>query len=248
MNTDPVASEQPEPPRSFWSRWVGIYFSPGETFGDIAREPGFIPPLIVSIVSGLVFAETMLVKIGMEQIIRNAIEQSGRAGQLSAEQIDQAAHQAATIGIVMAHLGVLLGPPIFLAIIAALGLAIVNGIYGGQLDFKRSFSVACYANLIHVIGVLMAIAIMFFGDSERFNPNNPMPTNPGFFLDPLQTSKPLLAFAGSLDLFSFWFIALLGIGYSAASGGKVKAFSISAFFVGCWLLVALAKVAFALIM
>ena len=148
----------------------------------------------------------------------------------------------------MAHLGTLLGPPIFLAIVAALGLAIVNGFYSGQLDFKRSFSVACYTNLIYVLGVLMAMAIIFFGDPEHFNPNNPMPTNPGFFLDPLATSKPLLVFASSLDLFTFWFIALLGIGYSAASGGKVKAFSISALFFGCWLVVVLVKVAFALIM
>jgi hypothetical protein len=248
MDTDPTASAQADTPRSFWLRWAGVYFSPGETFGDIARAPGFIAPLIVAIVAGLAFAETMLFKIGMEQIIRNSIEQSGRAGQMSAEQIDQAVRQSATIGIVITHLSVLLGPPIFLTIIAALGLGIVNGIYGGQLDFKKSFSVACYANLVHAIGILMAVAVILFGDAERFNPNNPMPTNPGFFLDPLETSKPLLAFAGSLDLFSFWYIALLGIGYSAASGGKVKALSIGALYFGCWLLVALAKVAFALIM
>ncbi|MBI4167095.1 MAG: YIP1 family protein [Acidobacteria bacterium] len=248
MDIDPTTSEQAEPPRSFWSRWVGVYFSPGETFGDIARAPGFIPPLIVSIISGLVMTETMLFKVGMERIVRNAIEQRGGAGQLSAEQIDQAVQQGAKFGIVLTHVSALLGPPIFLAIVAALGLAIVNGIYGGQLDFKRSFSVACYANLINVIGVLMAVMIMFFGDPERFNPNNPMPSNPGFFLNPLETSKPLLAFAGSLDLFSFWLIALLGIGYSAASGGKAKAFSISAFFLGGWLIIALAKVAFELIM
>ena len=63
-----------------------------------------------------------------------------------------------------------------------------------------------------------------------------------------ETSKPLLAFASSLDLFSIWFIALLGIGYSAASGGKVKALSISALFFGCWLVFVLIKVGFALIM
>jgi hypothetical protein len=90
--------------------------------------------------------------------------------------------------------------------------------------------------------------IIFFGDPDRFNPNNPMPTNPGFFMNPLETSKPLLAFAGSLDLFSFWFIALLGIGYSAASGGKVKAFSISALFFGCWLVFVLIRVGFALVL
>jgi len=232
-------------PLSFWARWIGVYFSPGETFWDIARKPNFLPPLIVALVSGLVMTETMLFKIGMDRIIRNAIEQSGRAGQMTAEQIEQAVRQGSTIGTVIAHLSILLGTPIFLLIIAGLGLAIVNGIYGGQIDFKKSFSVACYANLLYVLGVLMALAMVLFGDPEHFNPNNPMPTNPGFFMNPLETSKPLLAFAGSLDLFSFWYLALLGIGYSSASGGKVKAFSISALFFACWLAFVLMKVGLA---
>lgn len=248
MDTEPLASERSQPPLSFWARWMGVYFSPGETFWDIARKPDFILPLIVAIVSGLVLTETMLFKIGMGRIIRTAIEQSGRAGQMSAEQIDQAVRQGAIIGTVIAHLSVLLGTPIFLLIVAGLGLAIVNGIYGGQLDFKRSFAVACYANLLYVLGILMAMAMVLFGDPEHFNPNNPMPTNPGFFLNPLETSRLLLVFAGSLDLFSFWYLALLGIGYSAASGGKVKAFSISALFFGCWLVYVLLKVGLALLM
>ena len=130
-------------------------------------------------------------------------------------------------------MGALLGPPIFLAIVAALRLAIVNGLFGVQLNFKKSFSVACYANLVSMLGVVMGVAMILFGDPERFNPNNPISSNIGFFLNPLETSKPLLAMASSLDIFSFWLIALLGIGYSAASGGKVKAFSIRAIFFGC---------------
>jgi len=108
-------------------------------------------------------------------------------------------------------LGALLGPPIFLAIVAALRLAIVNGLFGVQLNFKKSFSVACYANLVSMLGVVMGVAMILFGDPERFNPNNPISSNIGFFLNPLETSKPLLAMASSLDIFSFWLIALLGI-------------------------------------
>ena len=247
MSTDPSIIEQQEPPRSFWSRWAGVYFSPSETYWDIARKPNFISPLIVAIVAGLVLTEAVLFKIGAGRIIRNAIEQSAQGSQMTGEQIDQAVQKGSTIVTVIAHVNALVGTPIFLLIIAGLGLAFVNVIYGEQMNFKTSFSVACYTNLIFVVGIVMALAIIFFGDAESFNANNPMPTNPGFFLNPLETSKPLLAIASSLDLISFWFIALLGIGYSAASGGKVKAFSISALFFGCWLVVVLIKVGIALI-
>lgn len=238
----PDADETPST-RSFFSRWIGVYFSPGSTFHDIAHRPDFIAPLVVSIVSALVITETMLAKIGMERMIRNSIEQSGRAGSITAEQMQQAVERGTTIGLVMSHVGALLGPPIFLVIVAALALGIVNAIYGGQMNFKQSFAVSCYANLISVLAVLMALPVMFFGDPERFNPQNPTPTNIGFFLNPLETSKPVLAFTSSLDIFSFWLIALLGMGYSAATGGKVKAFSIGAIFFALWLVYVLAKVA-----
>jgi len=234
------------PSRSFFSRWIGVYLSPGETFQDIARKPDFILPLIVSIASALVVTETMLAKIGMERIIRNSIEQSGRT--MTPEQLEQAVQQGSTLGLVMAHVGALFGSPIFLAIIAVLGLGIVNVIYGGEIRFKTAFAVACYVNLISVLGVVMAVPMILFGDLEHFNPQNPMPSNVGSFLNPRETSKPLMAFASSMDLLSFWFLALLGVGYSAATGGKIKAFSIGGIFFGLWLVYVLGKVALAMIM
>ena len=231
---------------SFFSRWLGVYLSPSETFRGIARRPDFVLPLIVSIISALVITEVMLGKIGMERIIRMSIEQSGR--QMPAEQLEQAVRQGAAFGLVMAHVGALLGSPIFLAILAALGLGIVNVIYGGEIKFKTAFAVACYVNLISILGVVMAVPLIFFGDLEHFNPQNPMPSNVGFFLNPIETSKPLMAFASSMDIFSFWYLALLGIGYSAATDGKTKPLSIGAIFFGLWVVYVLGKVALAMIM
>jgi hypothetical protein len=248
MSDDVATNQAPAAPaaQSFWSRWLGVYVSPGQTFQDIARQPDFIFPLIASIVSALVFTEVMLGKIGMEQIIRNSIAQSGRT--ITAEQVQQAVQAGATIGIVISHVMALVGSPIYLAIVAALALLIINAIYGGAVNFKTAFSVACYTNLVNVLAVLMALPMIWFGAPERFNPNNPMPTNVGFFLSPLETSKGVMAIAGSIDLFSFWFIALLGIGYSAATGGKVKPLSIAGFYFGIWLVLVLGKVGLALIM
>ncbi|MGA2629845.1 MAG: YIP1 family protein [Terriglobia bacterium] len=234
-----------EPALSFWSRWVGVYFSPRAAFADIARKPDFILPLVVSVVSALALTKTLLAKVGMARLIRMSIEQSGR--NMTAEQIDQAVRGGETIGLVMAHVGAILGSPIFLLIVAALGLAIVNAIFGGQINFRTSFAVACYVHLIGVLGVLMGLPLILFGGLEHFNPQNPIPSNIGFFLNPLETSKPLMAVAGSLDIFSFWMIALLGVGYSAAAGGKIKALSISAIYFGLWLVIVLGKVGLAVI-
>jgi len=73
--------------------------------------------------------------------------------------------------------------------------------------------------------------LIFFGDPEHFNAQSPVPSNLGFFLSP-DTSKPLMILASALDLFSLWFMILLGIGYSEASGRKVKALTIFFCFFG----------------
>ena len=237
-------AEYPESSKSFVERFIGVFISPGETFADIARKPDFIAPMIVLIVMTVAITETMLAKIGMERIVRASIEHSSRASSMTPEQMDQAVSNGARFGAIIAHVSAFIGVPIFLVIIAALGLLIVNAIFGGQMKFGAALSVACYANIPSVLGGIMAIALIFFGDPEHFNPQSPVPSNLGFFLSP-DTSKPLMVLGGSLDIFTIWFMILLGIGFSAASGGRVKALTIFLCFFGLRVVLLLAQVGLA---
>lgn len=247
MGTEVVTTPgEPTPPaKSFPERFLGVYISPGETFADIVRKPGFIAPMIVAAIMSIAVTETMLAKIGMERIIRMSIEHSSRASSMTPQQVDQAVEQGAKIGGIIAHVAGVLGAPIILLILAGIGLLIVNAIFGGQANFKTALSVACYAYMPAVLGGLMTIALILFGDPEHFNPENPAPTNVGFFLNPLDTSKPLLRFATSLDVFTFWLLILLGMGFSAASGRKAKTVSVFLVFLGLWLVLVLGRVAWA---
>lgn len=242
-----VAVGELPPPKSFGARLVGVFISPSPTFADIARKPDFLFPLIVAVIAALAVTETMLAKIGMERIVRLSIEQSSRAASMSPEQMEQAVTQGAKFGAVLAHLGALLGPPIGLLIIAGLGLLIVNGIFGAQLNFRTAFSVTCYANLVTILGALMALLLVLFGDAEHFNPQNFVPSNVGFFLNPSETSKPVYSLAGSLDLFTIWLIGLLGIGFSEATGSKVKTTSVLLSYLGLWIIWVLGKMGFAIL-
>lgn len=230
---------------SFLSRAVGVFFSPGEAFDDIARKPNFLAPLIVGILATVAFSEVMLAKIGMDRIIRAQIEQSGRASSMTPDQIDQAVAQGAKFGTIITHLIGLVAVPIVLIIIAAIGLGIVNLIFGSKTKFSTAFSVTCYANFIGVLGTILGIVMMLFGDPEHFNANTPVPTSLGFFMDQAHTSKPLFAAATSLDLFTFWFMVVLGIGFAATTERKTKPLSVFFVFLGLWVLYVLAKVGIA---
>jgi hypothetical protein len=240
-----VPTEPESPPMSFPERFLGVFISPGSIFEDIARRPGFVAPLITVVVASLVVLETMLAKIGMERIIRQSIEQSGQAARMSAEQLESAVHGGATLGTVIAHVAVLVIGPAALLIWAGLGLGILILILGAQAKFKAVFSATCYANLVGVLGALMAVALILFGDPEHFNAQNPIPSNVGFFLNPLETPKALYSLASSADILWIWTMVLMAMGWSRAADRKVNSLSIFLVFLGFWIVWVLGKVGFA---
>jgi hypothetical protein len=245
MGTAGAVIPQEQPSMSFLSRFVGVFFSPGETFDDVVRKPDILAPLVVGILIAVAFSEVMLAKIGMDRIVRTQLEQSGRLSSMTPDQVDQAVAQGAKFGAIFTHVFGVLGPPIFLLVIAAIGLGIVNLIFGSKAKFGTAFSVTCYANLVNVLGGILGIVMMLFGDPEHFNVSAPVPTTLGFFMDQAHTSKPLFALGSSVDLFTIWFMVLLGIGFAATTQRKAKTTSVFLVFFGLWVLVVLAKVGWA---
>jgi|SRR5579862_1275068 len=245
MVAPPVPED--EPSDSFLSRAIGIFVSPGRTFESIARRPDFLAPLIVAIVGSYILIEVMLQKIGAGRIVRQSLEMSGKAAQMTPEQLDQAVARASTITALIMRVGAVIGVPIFLLIIAAVGLLIVNLIFGASVNFKKAFSVVCYADLVLQVAVILGLFIVFMGDPEQFNPENPVPTTVGFFLNPRETSKVVYAVASSFDIFRIWFIVLTSLGLSIATDKKVGTTAILLSFIALWVLIVLGKAGMAAI-
>jgi hypothetical protein len=239
MIAPPMPEEQPED--SFLSRAVGVFISPGRAFESVVRRPDFLTPLIIAIVAAIAVTETMMAKIGMERIVRQSIELSGKASQMSAEQLQQAVHQGATIGGILARVAELVGAPVYLLMVAGVGLFIVNVMFGATTNFKVNFSLVCYAYLVGLVGMVLALVVILFGDAEQFNPQNFVPSNVGFFLNPHETSKPLYTIASSFDVFTVWFLILAALGLSIATARKVRTLPIFLTFLGMWLIWVLGK-------
>lgn len=242
-----LETPQGTPSKSFLSRLIGVFVEPGETFEEIARKPDWMAPLAVLVLVSFAVVETMLLKIGASQIVLQGLQRSGRAATMDPAQMSQIAEKSSTVLRIVMPAGALLGVPIFLLIVAGFGLLVLNGFFGQHAKFKQVFSVTCYADLPSILGGVMAVAVMLFGDAGAYNPQIPAPTNPGFFMNPLTTSHAVFALAGSLDVMIFWFMALLAIGLSRVAQRKVKTGTIFLTFLGAWVLLVAAKVGFAFI-
>ncbi len=245
MSTLVVTSpaEHEEPPKSLAERFIGVFISPGETFVDIARKPDFIAPLVVSIVLLVAGTEIFLAKIGLEPVMRYALEHSSRGASMTPEQFEQAVTTTVKIQSIVIHIVGFIYAPFICLIDALLGMLFVKSIFGGELKFKTAFAIPSYAYLVGVISSLTGMALVFFGDPEHIivNPQNPLPSTLGFFLNPPDVSKPLMSLATSFDIFTLWYIALLGIGFSQASGKKISSLTAFFCFFGPWLVWVLIK-------
>jgi hypothetical protein len=229
--------------QSFVSRFIGVFLSPGETFEDIVRKPDFLVPLILSIVIAVSATELFLAKIDMVAVIRWAFEHSSRAANLPPDQMEQMIDRTAKFQGIAIHVAGLVWPPIAALVTGLIGMTGLSTVFGAKVSFKTAFSVASYAYLVVIPESLIGIIMVLFGDPQHIisNPQNPAPVTLGFFLDPATTSKPLMSLASSVDIFTFWLMALLGIGFAAASARRAKASSMFSVFFGLWVVWTLIK-------
>jgi hypothetical protein len=167
---------------------------------------------------------------------------------MTPEQIDQTVQKVATFTAISMRVGGVIAVPFFLLIIAAVGLFIANVLFGASANFKTCFSVVSYANLVLLVGMVLGLVMIFWGDVEQFNAENFVPTTVGFFLNPRETSKPLYVIASSFDIFRVWFIVLSALGLSAATGKKVGTVPILLTYLGIWLLIVLGRAGIAAMM
>lgn len=235
----------PQPRMGEPARFLGVLIGPRATFGDIDRKPSFLLPLVVWTVLSLFVTFAIQHRVGVDRIIRQSIEQSNRAGQLSAEQIDQAVERSRMFVSVLMWAGALVAPGLLALLASAVYLALLNMMEAG-VSFQKVFGVTVHAFIPAVVAAVLTLIVIFLKDPEDINLQNPLGSNLAIALDPHSSSKALYALANSVDLFSFWTLALLALGFSVIT--KKFSFKKSAVLVVIpWLIYVLGKVGLAAI-
>jgi Yip1 domain len=219
----PVPLPAPElPPLSEGARIVNTFIAPSKTFGDLRRNASWWGPwLLISIIS-LIFVYSMDRQIGFEQITKNQIAQSPRADQFSQLPAEQQAKQIRFTSNLIRYLSY--GIPVMILFYFAITSLVLWATFkfgvGADVSYKTAYAIVFYAALPGIIGSILGAISMFAGvNPEGFNVNNPVATNPAYFMDPT-ANKFLYVMASALDVIVIWSIMLLGIGFS--SNSKVK--------------------------
>lgn len=127
----------------------------------------------------------------------------------------------------------------FVALLLWLGM---NFILGGTSRYPALFCMAMYAAIPGLIKTVLAMITMMFSNNDGFNLENPVGTNFGYFMSS-ESSKFLHSLLSSLDIFTLWYVILLGFG--GAILARIKPKNGVVLVVSVWLVVILIKAALA---
>jgi hypothetical protein len=237
MATTPVPAPEAQATISPFGRIIGVFFSPGKTFEDIVRKPGWVLPLLLTTLLSIGVSFAINQRINWREFMSQQIEKSPRAAQLSAEQKQQQIEGGAKFTPPFTYAVGVLGPLLGVLIFGLVMWGAYSLLGGASTNFSTALSITAHAFLTGLVSSPLLILTLYLKPYGTADLDNPLAANIAAFL-PEDSAKWLVALCKSFDLFTFWTLILLAIGFAAVNPKKLKgaksftiAFSVWAAFV-----------------
>jgi hypothetical protein len=220
MANPAVAIDAPKEVGSI-GRVFGVFFSPRETFQSIARCPSWLLPLALICVTSLGVSITLGARVGWTRLIINQLQKSSQFQSMSADQQQRVFAMQAKYAPISAYVGVVVVSVGLPLLVSAVFLAVFNVLSGAEIKFKTSLAIASHAYLPGIVSAIFSIIVILLKDPSTVDPQRLLATNVGAYLSG-DRQHWFVTLLGSVDLFSFWIMLLLAVGYSVASPKKVS--------------------------
>lgn len=225
--TSTSPAQAPESGSNSVSRIFGVLFSPKATFESIVRRPTWWLPMVVLILLSMVVVGIFGKRGGWPPYLQKQLQSNTRFQQLPAKQQQQQLAVTLKYTPPFAFGEVAVVVPLAIVIIAAILLATFNLIQGTQIKYKTALSIVSYAWVPGVISGLLAIVVISLKDPATVDLQNIVVANAGAFISP-DAPRWQVSLLSSIDIFTFWEMFLMAIGFGVAAPRKLttgKAFA-----------------------
>ena len=223
MATASAIPPQETAPLSQVQRVINTFIAPSKTFTDLRRSASWWLPFLIGGIVYVMFIYVVDQKVGFRKVVENQLriqpKQEARLEQLPADQRETAMKQQTGFWKVFSYIGPVVGL-LFYLIIAAVFFGTIKHAANADMKFGTMYGLTVFAWLPKIFVSLLAILALVAGVSaDGFMIQSPAATNLGAFVDPA-SSPTLFALLSSIDVFTFWSLALMAIGATCIS--KVK--------------------------
>jgi hypothetical protein len=244
MATTSVSAPGAQPRLNPFSRIIGVFTCPKQTFASIAERPSWVAPLLLMMALSTCVGTLLNTKMNWSEYIRHKAEENARFSQMSEEQKDQALAGQVKFWSNFSYGVGIVAVPLSTLIFALIYFGAFNLFRGAGLRYGQAFAITTHAFLPTAISSILALIILPLKTYGDVDPENVVATSLKAYL-PESAPKPLLALGSSLELFFIWCLVLVAIGFSAANPRKVKLGASFGIVFGLWAVWVLAKVAWA---
>ena len=201
----------------FLSILGNLYFAPSEAFAAILKRPSVWAPLLLVMTMNAAFTAVWLQKVDGEAYMKARFAESPRARDMPAE--DKARAIEGQVKFLPAFIGI--GPVILAVITLVVAGALVfvfRFFFAGEVTFRQGLSMTAWVFVaLGVVTLPLSYLTLYLKDDWTLNPQEVLQANPSLFFERGDVAAPIFSLLGSLDLFSFWGIALLAVGFGLGS-------------------------------
>ena len=225
---------------------TGVITSPTATFADIAQRPTWAAPFVIfcllSLVAGLLLGQ----KTDWRSFFERQNSKNSRFDQMPQEQKDRVLEGQVKYTPMVT--------PVIAVVATALTVLVMTLIYwgafnlfnGAALNFKTAFGITSHAFVPSMIGGILAVIILIIKPKGDIDPEHFLASSLSAFL-PDPSPKWLEALGQSIELFWIWSLALIALGFAAASPKKITPAGALLTVFGIWALWVLGRVGWALL-
>jgi hypothetical protein len=233
----------PQPRLGTFARVVGVFFNPQETFRDIAAAPTWIIPTVLLVVLSTIACFALNQRMDWRSFMSQQIEKSPQAANMSAEQKEQRIEGGVKISRAITYvLGI--APAVVILLVAAVMLGAYNLFAGARASFVQAMGIISHVFLTSILSTLIFLLVLFIKPVGTFDLENPVATNLGVLV-PEDAAKWLMTLCKSIDIFSFWMLILIAVGFAAVNPRKLKFGPSFLIAFGVWAAFVLVKVTWA---
>jgi hypothetical protein len=221
MANDAAQGTAAEARPGFFGILTGVLVAPSEAFAAVLKSPSVWGPLLLCVALHVGFTVVWMQKVDPVEFMKARIAESPKGmEQIPPERRAEVIEQQASFLPVMAWVGPVF-VILFILVLAGLLTFIYRFFFSGEVNFKQGLAITAWVNAaVGLVSTPLLLLVMFLKDDWTVAPQEALQANPTLFVERDSVAKPLFSFLGSLDLFSFWMVALLAIGFGLASRAR----------------------------
>jgi hypothetical protein len=217
----PAPEAQPRSAISPVGRIVGVFFSPKATFEDVVRKPSWVLPVVLLTLFSIGVSFAINQRINWREFMSQQIERSPQSANMSPEQKEQRIEGGAKFSPPFTYVIGLLGPAIFVLVTTLAMWGAYNLLGGANTNFATAFAITSHAALTGIVSSILFLLVLYLKPAGTVDLENPVASNLAAFL-PDDAAKWLVALLKSIDIFTFWTLILLAIGFAATNPKKLR--------------------------